>query len=242
MDLAAMIAGFTPPPPTGTCACGAELYRNDSLCGACKRARDEMRDLVKGWRRVCPPRYADATFDGPHLAQRVRDRRALDVASALDDNSLPLVLMGPAGAGKTTLAAAVAARWITRQRKAAEFATAFDLATARVDHGKYGETPEIIDAARRVPLLLLDDVGNEPIRADSELVPIIFRRHERELPTIITLSIGRLGVGQRYGDGFGRRVFEGAKVIEMSLPAKGHAATLQPWPSAASSSRESSPA
>lgn len=120
-----------------------------------------------------------------------------------DDIGRGLFLAGPAGTGKTTLAALIAVEHYWRGGKAylPFFTTMADL----VDNHKAGmskeRTEEVADAnayvdkAQDTPLLVLDDVGKEHRGAsgwaDSVLRVLLRHRYDRSRPTIITTNIPR---------------------------------------------------
>jgi DNA replication protein DnaC len=93
--------------------------------------------------------------------------------------------------------------------------SSFTLAIARQE-SRLGQVPDAVDLARSAPLLILDDVGDEKITESSDVVPVIFHRHERQLPMIVTCGLGRPEVGKRNDDITGRRLLERATVIKMA--------------------------
>jgi DNA replication protein DnaC len=66
------------------------------------------------------------------------------------------------------------------------------------------------------PLLLLDDLGEETASASSKIPAIVFERYDEGLPLWVTTSRPKDDLERRYGDGFVRRIFEGAAVIEVT--------------------------
>lgn len=203
-------------------ACGEKLLSADADCFVCQRLereRREHRDLDQrrmSFARI-PPRYAWATFDAPELAARVRDRRAVLAARALTVGRTDrIVLVGNAGSGKTSLACCIL-RTLMARGVASRFVTAGDLAVAR-RHAALGlEAPEV-DRALDAEVLLIDDLGeNDPITAHSAVGHVIHTRHARELATVITTARTSDELDAKYGSGITRRMFEGAKRVEVAL-------------------------
>lgn len=101
-----------------------------------------------------------------------------------------LVLLGPAGSGKTHLAAAVANERL-RQGQSAFYITSADL----MDHlrrasNPAAETPaeDIFDLVKNTPLLVLDDLNLETATAwgREKLEQLLNHRFNARMPTIIT--------------------------------------------------------
>lgn len=104
-----------------------------------------------------------------------------------------LFITGPKGTGKTHLSAAIA-NHVMREGIAAVCMTALDLLTEikRTYDSQWRGNAEhdLLDTYKKVPLLILDDVGKEPATewAVSKLYAIINARYEAYLPTIITTN------------------------------------------------------
>jgi DNA replication protein DnaC len=129
-----------------------------------------------------------------------------------------ILLTGGAGAGKTTLAAAilhdVCDRALAGDRAAGElawtaiWAAAPSLARARREHRLGGgEAPEV-RRALEASLLVVDDLGTEREDRDGALAEVVYERHAREAPTVITTGASYKTLVGRYGDGIARRLTE----------------------------------
>jgi DNA replication protein DnaC len=198
--------------------CGGESTGGSRpiLCASCKAAAetakfeqaraDRLASLARSWLRVCPARYAWADFAAPEMGDRVKDPKA--VALAQKANATTSTLVGGAGAGKTSLAAAMG-RHRTMAGKSPWWVRAVDLATARraMKLGE-GET-ELVRRALSADVLVLDDIGAEDQTQFSKVVAeVIHARHDDMLDTIVTTGFAEKAIGERYGDGIARRLFE----------------------------------
>lgn len=213
------IGGPTPVDPCRVCQgtmdlTDRELYTEPrrKTCRPCleKRERDQRLDRAM---RTIPPAYDWATLESPLLAQRVATMPgAAEIRTILA--SMRVVFVGPAGAGKTSLAAALL-REAVKQGREGRFSHAFRLATARSRHklGE-GEAP-LVEAAIGADLLLIDDLGNERRTELSAVPDVIFERHADEAPTWVTTAFSSTELASMYGDGIVRRITERAYVVKV---------------------------
>ncbi len=166
------------------------------------------------------PRFA-VLPDSPEFSERVQDPR---LRSAAEEYSVEkrgnLVLLGPAGCGKTMAVASIIKRlcaeavaaYVSDSSKL-EYAarvvwtSASDLHNSRRHHrlGE-GEAPEFL-RAERAPLLVLDELGQE-VADDRWLLEFLNARYNRSLPTISTSGLTRVELEERYGVGALRRLIE----------------------------------
>ena len=210
--------------------CKNELPRAGTYCEPCgdeqaatwKRARLQLAfDSV-------PERYREATFSQhAFVARCVRDTNAIGKAiKAASDRAERVTLLGQAGAGKTTLAAAIFHFELEHATHSGEGPGHFDavsrarwiaaktLATAR-RNASLGAEPELVRTAISCPLLVLDDLGTGKEDFADPTVDVLFARFDAGRRTIVTTGLDRPTIAQRYGGGFERRLFEGAAVIEV---------------------------
>lgn len=204
-----------------------------------ERTKDDTKLLRARQLASIPPIFRDLTLDGPELASRVVSKQAIAQARMAVDASLGVpgyqganrvVIVGPAGAGKTSLAAAMLRSRTERllpTDRGGFFVTALRLAMARAGWGLGdGEPPEVWRALH-TPILVLDELGAEANIATSAVSEVIHERHANNLPTWVTTGQCEPDGGsmkfdaphvaswmsKRYGDGISRRLLEGATVI-----------------------------
>ncbi len=207
-------------------AVNAELERREA-----ERQREARDYQLSEATASIPPRFRWAHWHASDLHRRVHDVDAIKAARAATGS---VVLMGPTGAGKSTLACCILRGIIDAARpvdlpsfgaevnlaRGARFVTARELAFARAS-GTYGQEPPIVAHACDATVLVLDDVGQDAVRADSSLYDVLEARHNRNVPTIVTTGLDEGAIRARYGDGAWRRIFEGATDIEVRLAPKG---------------------
>jgi predicted AAA+ superfamily ATPase len=167
------------------------------------------------------------TLDG--LLERYRPIVSSVLAKGVPASMLPLiehllvrdgrtpfvVLIGPTGAGKTTLALtlplAMALHLGERRFERPMFVHADDVCAAR-RFAKLGDEPELLSKARTKRLVILDDVIGQKDEA-GDLYRVIRHREENALSTIITAGFGRADAATSYGEQFARRMFAGISHI-----------------------------
>lgn len=213
------------PRTTVTCPCGvsfeaiAEFVEPGLKCAGCRESERRAEEREQNRRRIIdyalasiPERYHWATFDAPELAQRVKDPRAIiDARGAIEAERV--VLMGPAGVGKTVLSACLL-RACAARGTYVMFVDALALSQARAHHALGSEAPLVVEA-RRAKVLVLDDVGSDKQIHNSAVGDVIFERHQRMRRSIITTGFTPEQLKERYGDGIARRIFEGAAIIDL---------------------------
>lgn len=202
------------------CRCGApvDVVRR---CDACELAAS-FGEFARG----LPERFRWALAgDVAELGARVQASAEL-IRRGLLNPPGHMVLIGPSGAGKTSLAVAMLGAWVRKapaERAKARFAEAFELAGARARHPLgQGEAPEVA-AAMTAPMLLLDDLGSERDDRNAVLSDVLQRRHNADLPTWVTTWLEPEQCAERYGGAVTRRLFEPAATVRLGARVKGAA-------------------
>ncbi len=164
-------------------------------------------------------RWATELGDGNAFPKRIKV--ADDVFAQLmgTDADRSVVLGGPSGVGKTSVAVAIWARRVRQgPRRGSElFVSSLDLAKSYDTHHRrepgYGE---LVDRAIAAPQLVIDDLGFETVTSFAKVAgAVIYERHQRRRPTIVTTSLDRAGLVAAYGGGVVRRMIECAVVEKL---------------------------
>lgn len=189
----------------------------DDVDAVSRRRREALRTFEKS----LPPLYRWSRLDHPLLSTRVK----LASLPSETPRAKSVVLFGPAGAGKTSLAIALLRALLEHELLTAtlacddegeriarryKFAHAHRLAVARL--GGPAETSEL-KAAIRAPVLVLDNLS-EASKIETNAIPdVIIERHAEDRTTWITTELKPEQLAKRYGGGIARRLFERAQVI-----------------------------
>ena len=241
LDVSALAAfGIAATPGAYPCrgrACSATVEL-PGICAACgdRLARaDHERSLAKA-RSSIPERFRWATIESlPAHPGRVKmPQRLLDAAARLTRHRV-LMLVGPSGNGKTSVACAVlraaidaggfeAPRAAQDRAQRARYYEARKLFTD-AEEREDGQPPYVL--AMHMPVVVLDDVGQEvggaignfkAAERSKMIGDILSARHEdSRLTTIVTTFARRNEWARLYGDGVARRYFDaedGVKVVD----------------------------
>jgi len=192
------------------CDCDAGvLYRLD--CVAYLNGLAQKRAGEAFSRAGIPKRFEAMTLESyAPLATDDNKRSALEIARrwSAGETAKPGVLFsGPFGTGKTGLATACLSRALENGTGAGLWIEWYDFVDSI--QGRYGKgdgsAQERIEQAQRIPLLLLDDVGDKRKREESAdkqrlLYQIINHRMNYELPVLITTNLTPQEMALQYGD------------------------------------------
>lgn len=198
-------------PKWGRCEqCGeptARVLVGPTMCFECSQKEQRIAEAMAEFVARMPEEFAWADFDVPLLAGRVPSIACAKGLQAL--SSKRVAITGEAGSGKTSLAVAMARRWVSLNGRAPVILTSWRLGSARMRPDGAGDVAE----ATAAPLLVLDDLGSERDVPSSPVCEVIHERHAHSRPTWITTWMDHKDVRARYGDGIARRLFEGAAII-----------------------------
>lgn len=221
--------------------CGASVDRRGRVCAPCSaretasRRRARLAEAVATlppwpWCRFGDPVFAERTAGRAtrRHGTEVADVVAADAARAWRRAHGGLVLCGPTGTGKTSLMVAIgyqlveaamaesAAPALVDFAAGIRFADASDIARARRGWplGK-GDPPELTEAMEAT-LLLLDEMGREPL-GDPTLFELFNYRYRKGLPTVTTSRLTRDDMKRpdRYGTDGARRLLDTGVVLEL---------------------------
>jgi DNA replication protein DnaC len=186
-------------------------------CFDCQRRVKRLWEAREMTLSAVPEGFRWATLDAPELLARIGDDASLLARATAAIHASRVLFLGKSGKGKTSLAIAMMRARVEAIAKPGVFILATDLATARARQSLGSESPEIA-AARTAKLLVLDDLGTDMQTPTSAVSEIVFHRHAHQRPTWITTWLSEEQMIARYGDGFARRVMEGARIIECGHP------------------------
>jgi hypothetical protein len=213
------LGGPTPPAPCRECGGDLDLTDEETYspdrrrtCRPCM-ARAASRRRLERLERTVPPRYAWARLDAPEMPSRVRT----GVPGTERVNAIlraeRVVFLGGASTGKTSLAIALL-REVAARGASAMFVSAFDLANARAG-ARLGEgDPPLVQRASEVGVLLIDEIGAERRTEMSDLLAVVWRRHDYQRPIWVTTGLDGRAIGAAYGGGFLRRIGEHAVRVD----------------------------
>jgi DNA replication protein DnaC len=181
--------------------------------------QQQADDLKHKWERLCPAIYRDT--DVNRLTPTMR--KYAETWTSEDGRGLAFV--GATGKCKTRVGYMVLARYhfgghrvfgITSAKLAALYQNKFS-----TDNEVRGESTEKLKLIERIPILLLDDVGQEKIteRTGSEFFSLIEQRTSWKRPTLWTSNLDaaafRQALGAQRGDPTVRRLREFSEIVKV---------------------------
>lgn len=184
-------------------------------------ARAEEFEREQNMRRSMaslPAAFDWCMFGYSELADRCGGEDAVNRASdaltqVMARKATGVVLVGPAGCGKTSLACAMVRRAASQGVHHCVFTDAYAIARA-YRNTRMGTVPRLIEETEHAFLLVVDDLGSE--KGDVETIrELIHDRHAEGKPTIITTWMTQDQLRERYGDGTARRIFERGITVDL---------------------------
>ncbi|MGI5902369.1 MAG: ATP-binding protein [Desulfitobacteriia bacterium] len=140
----------------------------------------------------------------------------------LNPHEIGLLFSGPVGCGKTFLAAAIANDLLAKNRRILFLIVPDLLDELRATYSAYSETREadLLDIARNVPILILDDLGahNYTEWTRNRIYSILNFRMNEQLPTIITTNLDFSEIEQYLGERTCSRLLQMCRIFRMSTP------------------------
>ena len=215
------------------CACGNDAdytptllgTKRPAMCEDC-RAAWELREQFAGALATIPEKWQAIRLHSPELAAYVTGYGANKTrVQVCLDSTMPAILRGPSGAGKTTLACAMMHELIDRAMKPA--ATSLERERARKTFfvseldlfkaSKTGKTWEgdsaLVTRAMKSSVLILDDLGQKSEERATVVTEIIEERYRKTLPTWVTTFLTSDEITRFYGGGTWRRLGEAKQFI-----------------------------
>jgi DNA replication protein DnaC len=191
---------------------GVRFYSKEELDA--ERINDERAEIVRvtrNLRAAIEPKLTPQEFE--NYAPDPRLRGASEKYTTARGS---LLALGPAGCGKTVMVKRLARRLLRDAWRAGDatapivhavFVSALEL-TRAITETRLGVVCEALREAQRVPLLLLDEIGQEA-HDPRWLLELLDRRYgPRHLPTIATSGLTHAELVARYGTGCVRRLTE----------------------------------
>lgn len=149
-----------------------------------ERRREAKSQRLFSSARV-PTVYASDTFENYEVT--AFNKKAVDAARWVLKGEKGLFLYGKRGTGKTKLAAIIANARI-KEREPVLFVSVPDLLADMRNAYDSKNAPELVDAVKNAPFLILDDLGAERMTewVGEQLFNIVNHRYNGRLQTIVT--------------------------------------------------------
>lgn len=188
---------------------GQGLFDRDPPVDVAARAQSRRKASSL---ETIPAEFRWATLNAPAIRDRVANPAALTLAPAARD-SRRVVFVGPSGAGKTSLAAAIfRARVEAVPEASAVFTPVWRLTMARAR--SEDSDPELLARCKRCDLLILDDLAERQTVPSDPVPDLIRERHAEAKATWVTTYMSLEQVAARYGDDIARRIFQRSLLID----------------------------
>lgn len=136
-----------------------------------------------------------------------------------DYHGLGLILTGPVGAGKTFLAASIANALMEQERQVLFLVVPDLLDQLRATYKTEENEMDLLDTAREIPILILDDLGahNYTDWTRNRLYSIINYRLNEQLPTVITSNLSLSEMEEYLGARTTSRLIQSCRIFRMNV-------------------------
>jgi DNA replication protein DnaC len=133
-----------------------------------------------------------------------------------------LLLHGPFGTGKTSLAVAILRREVEMEGGGLFFTvpTLLDHIRATYAPNSTVDEREVIHEVKTTPFLVLDDLGAERVTewVREKLFTVINHRHDEDLPTVFTSNLDVAQLGEHIGERTVWRIVEMCNAVKLDGP------------------------
>lgn len=136
-----------------------------------------------------------------------------------DYHGLGIVLTGPVGSGKTFLAAAIANQLIESKLQVLFIIVPDLLDELRATYKSEINELDLLDSARTIPILVLDDLGahNYTDWTRNRLYSIINYRLNEQLPTVITSNLSLDEMEEYLGVRTTSRIIQSSRIFRLTI-------------------------
>ncbi len=208
-----------------------ELIKEPCSCltAAYRRKFSERNGLAGGRTETFETFSLDMIPDEKENGQRVSQRDISRIAMNHCEkwaNQYPeneyhtIVLSGESGLGKTFLMHAMAARLTERGFSVLIISAYQFLQTAR---RSFFENDEVMDELIQTPILMMDDLGSEPLMKNvtvEQLFNLINERRRRNLATVYSTNLDAQGIQERYSERIASRLTDPHSCNYLRLPGR----------------------
>lgn len=132
---------------------------------------------------------------------------------------LGLLFTGPVGAGKTFLAAAIANALMEKDKQVLFLVVPDLLDELRATYKSDANELDLLDTAREIPILILDDLGahNYTDWTRNRLYSIINYRLNEQLPTVITSNLSLEEMEEHLGARTTSRLIQSCRIFRLNV-------------------------
>ena len=212
--------GYVEQPLKKTCRCFLEAYQRKLRASI--GILSENRETFETFDESLLP---DETLPGDSFSQRDYALLARDRCSNWADaypEAAPknILLSGDSGLGKTFLMHAIAARLIERGYPVL-IISAFQL--IQIARKSFFEGDDGMDELIKTPVLMIDDLGSEPLMKNitiEQLFHLIDERQQKGLSTIISSNLSMEDLQERYTERITSRLSDPRKCMRLMLAGR----------------------